>query len=258
MDDLVFGIGGIPKTYLESLTYEQQLLWFSKNLQDVMDNMNSACSVDDYESLIDTLNETDKDEVNAGQTFHIQTQNVPDLFISEILDSKTTYTYTTDEAIVEALKTTGYIVVGYFKIMSIEALTDLSDYFTKEEIATLLADYIKFTDIDTIISEKGLVKNTDYATSSVGGVIKASWGAGQYMENGALQARTITSVEYATAPNTFFIGKGTLENVLTGKGYETTSNKVTSLSSSSTDTEYPSAKCVYDIVGNIESLLGGI
>jgi hypothetical protein len=40
--------------------------------------------------------------------------------------------------------------------------------------------------------------------------------------------------------------------------YEMSSNKVTSISSSSTDTQYPSAKCVYDIVGNIESLLGGI
>jgi hypothetical protein len=32
-------------------------------------------------------------------------------------------------------------------------------------------------------------------------------------------------------------------------------NKVTSISSSSTDTQYPTAKCVYDIVGDIESLL---
>ena len=31
-------------------------------------------------------------------------------------------------------------------------------------------------------------------------------------------------------------------------GYETTTNKVTTLSSSSTDTQYPSAKCVYDNV----------
>ena len=39
---------------------------------------------------------------------------------------------------------------------------------------------------------------------------------------------------------------------------EVTSNKVTSLSSASTDTEYPSAKCVYDIVGNIEATLNAI
>ena len=41
-------------------------------------------------------------------------------------------------------------------------------------------------------------------------------------------------------------------------GLQTTANKVTSLSSSSTDTHYPSAKCVYDLVGNIEALLASI
>lgn len=40
--------------------------------------------------------------------------------------------------------------------------------------------------------------------------------------------------------------------------YQTTANLVTSLSSSSTDTQYPSAKCVYDIVGDIETLLQGV
>lgn len=36
---------------------------------------------------------------------------------------------------------------------------------------------------------------------------------------------------------------------------EKVANKVTSLSASSTDTEYPSAKCVYDIIGDVETLL---
>lgn len=36
---------------------------------------------------------------------------------------------------------------------------------------------------------------------------------------------------------------------------EQVSNKVTSISADSTNDEYPSAKCVYDIVGNIESIL---
>lgn len=39
---------------------------------------------------------------------------------------------------------------------------------------------------------------------------------------------------------------------------QTTANLVTSISSSSTDTQYPSAKCVYDIVGNIETALQGV
>lgn len=40
--------------------------------------------------------------------------------------------------------------------------------------------------------------------------------------------------------------------------YEAKANKVTALSSASTDTQYPSAKCVYDIVGDIETLLHAI
>ena len=41
-------------------------------------------------------------------------------------------------------------------------------------------------------------------------------------------------------------------------GYEITQNKVTSLSAESTDDQYASAKCVYDIVGDIESVLNNI
>jgi hypothetical protein len=40
--------------------------------------------------------------------------------------------------------------------------------------------------------------------------------------------------------------------------YELNTNKVTSLSSSSTDTQYPSAKCVYDLIGDISSAIDAI
>jgi hypothetical protein len=39
---------------------------------------------------------------------------------------------------------------------------------------------------------------------------------------------------------------------------QTTGNLVTSISSSSTDTQYPSAKCVYDIVGDVETLINAL
>lgn len=41
-------------------------------------------------------------------------------------------------------------------------------------------------------------------------------------------------------------------------GLQEASNLVTSLSASSTNTQYPSAKCVYDLVGNVETLLASI
>lgn len=49
-----------------------------------------------------------------------------------------------------------------------------------------------------------------------------------------------------------------MENVITGKNLETANNKVTSISSSSTDTQYPSAKSVYtsiqDAIGSITGI----
>jgi len=104
------------------------------------------------------------------------------------------------------------------------------------------------------------VENTDYATTNTGGVIKVnSQGkATSISAGGTLQTEVKTYQEYGNLDNQAFIGKGTLENVITGKNLETTNNKVTLLSSSSTDTQYPSAKCVYDLVGDIETLLGGI
>lgn len=39
---------------------------------------------------------------------------------------------------------------------------------------------------------------------------------------------------------------------------ESISNKTTTISSSSTDTQYPSAKCVYDEIGGLEDMIGDI
>lgn len=41
-------------------------------------------------------------------------------------------------------------------------------------------------------------------------------------------------------------------------GYQTTANLVTSVSSSSTDSQYPSAKLFYDTIGDVETLLQGL
>lgn len=40
-----------------------------------------------------------------------------------------------------------------------------------------------------------------------------------------------------------------------GNGSESIANKVTTLDANSTDIQYPSAKCVYDLIGNVETLL---
>lgn len=62
-----------------------------------------------------------------------------------------------------------------------------------------------------------------------------------------------------TANSTNLVTSGGVYNAIPSvSGKEDTANKVTSLSSSSTDTEYPSAKCIYDIVGDIETLINAL
>ena len=218
-DNYVSSLGEIPRTYLESLTYEEQLLWFCKNLNEIINNIEYALVVDDYETLVSNLNQFDKDSYNLGQTFKIKTANIPDLWVCEIADEQVVYEYTNDSAIINELKTNGVIQFGYFKLMSLESLLDLNDYVTEEELATLLNNYVTSSSLSTILNE--------YVTSS-----SLSTTLSDYVTNSSLSS-TLSS-------------------------YELLSNKVTSLSSLSTDTEYPSAKCVYDIIGDVESLLGGI
>ena len=67
-------------------------------------------------------------------------------------------------------------------------------------------------------------------------------------------ANIITETTYNATTNKI----ATMSDIPSVSGKENTSNKVTSLSSSSTDTQYPSAKCVYDLIGDIESLLSEV
>lgn len=78
-----------------------------------------------------------------------------------------------------------------------------------------------------------------------------------YFRGAAITANVINAGDIATfvynGSQYHLVAIDRWQNDLTGK--EAISNKVTSLSSSSTDTQYPSAKCVYDMIGDVESVL---
>lgn len=68
----------------------------------------------------------------------------------------------------------------------------------------------------------GFVTGTDYATASTGGVVKVSGTYGAYVSGaGVLYPAVRTVSQYENDQSTFFISKGTLENVksdVTGRG----------------------------------------
>lgn len=225
----IYGIGGIPATYLESLSYEEQLLWFSKNLDELINSVNLSMTYKNYQDLIFEFNTLEKDVLNVGQNIYIDTLNCYDLYIAEIKNTSSIYYYSNDDEIKNKLATNGYIQIGYYVFRPIEGYIDLSTYLKRSELNVILNNYV--TNESLTITLRNYVTNQNLTS------ILGSYVTNQNL-NTILENYTPTSSLPAT--------------------YEEKSNKVTSISSTSTNDEYPSAKCVYDIIGNIESLLGGI
>ena len=96
-------------------------------------------------------------------------------------------------------------------------------------------------------TQGGTTKGTFTLNQSVNETIELDAGGG----GGSI---TVDSVMSSTSENP--VQNKVIYVALNNK--QDTSNLVTSISSSSTDAQYPSAKCVYDIVGDIESTLDAI
>lgn len=104
---------------------------------------------------------------------------------------------------------------------------DLSDYYTKEQTNALIPTSLsELTDDSThrltTDTEKstwnGKVGTTDYATNTTGGVVKVNASFGLGLSSGTLYALVKSYSDYANLDNYAVISKGTLENVITGKG----------------------------------------
>ena len=157
---------------------------------------NQALSYSNYQAMITVFNSLANNVYNVGQNVMIVTLEVPDLWVSSIESTSQTYTYTSDSDFVNALATNGYVQVGYYRLSALE--TQKVD----------LTNYVTFT---------------DYASSSTAGVILTNSSMATGTSNGLLFSNIKTYQEYQSAGNNMFVGKGTLENVITGKDLTTKS-----------------------------------
>lgn len=129
--------------------------------------------------------------------------------------------------------------------------------FVNSSISTNTANFIgTFSSVADLEAYTGTVTNNDYA------FVTSTDADGNTLYNRYKYNETAWVFEYAlnnsgfTAAQWAAINSGATAAAIAAM--QTTSNLVTSISSSSTDVQYPSAKCVYDIVGNIETVLQGI
>ena len=109
-----------------------------------------------------------------------------------------------------------YINNSWEELGSIGVDINLDDYYTKTETNNLLA------------TKQALITNNNKLSASLVSGLSNVATSGSYND---------------------------LSNKPNLSVYQTTANLITSISSSSTDTQYPSAKCVYDLVGNLETIL---
>ncbi len=102
----------------------------------------------------------------------------------------------------------------------------------------------------------------DAATSAADCARQASESLGLYytkVQSDTLLAGKQNTLTFDTAPTNDSsnpVTSGGVYTALAGKQDE--ANLVTTLSSSSTNSQYPSAKCVYDIIGDVKTLLSEV
>ena len=88
-----------------------------------------AVSFANYSALITAVNSASNTDYKVGDNIFIQAQGVPDLWIYSVESTSTSYTYTTDDAFVASLQSSGSVQVGYYKIAALETgKVDLSGY----------------------------------------------------------------------------------------------------------------------------------
>lgn len=133
----------------------------------------------------------------------------------------------------------------------------ISGLVNETDLKDTLKDYAKTTDVPTKVSElendSNYVKNTDYATNNKTGVIRTGGGV-TLNSYGVISPAVRNYEEYNVSGDTLFMSKGTFENVIAGKNLETADNKVNFVNENSTDTQYPNAKCTYEIKNNLDRL----
>lgn len=126
-------------------------------LKSMVQALPSAKSFTNIQAMITALNGYSNTEMNVGTSIYLQQMNVPDFWVYSKAETSTPYTYTDDSAFISAVETSGYVQVGYYNVAMLEsAKVDLTDYYTKEEIDSMidnidLSDYVDLTS-DQIIN----------------------------------------------------------------------------------------------------------
>lgn len=123
---------------------------------DIAVGKDAAISFVNYQSMIAAFNAESAANLQIGDNIYIETVGVPDLWVAEVLTSKVSYNYTTDQAIVDALDnpSVGYVNIGWYRLCELEtAKVDLSGYV---ETTTTVNGHALSSDVTVTKADVGL------------------------------------------------------------------------------------------------------
>ena len=89
---------------------------------------------ENYQAFVTAMGLLPKSELKVGDNIYIKKLDVPDMWVAAVNATSTSYTYTSDQAIINALDTTSGLTVGYFSFSKLETeKVDLTAYQTKTD-----------------------------------------------------------------------------------------------------------------------------
>ncbi|HLP05098.1 MAG TPA: hypothetical protein VK152_06690 [Paludibacter sp.] len=139
-------------------TIDKTIVGGINEVLDIAKGAQQAQSEMNYETVIGDMNGFPLDDRygNIGQSILIETVDVPDLWISGKSAPSVPYTYVSDEQFInDIIAGGGHVKVGYYHLSVLEtAKVNLTDYYTKEQIAILLADYLTAVQVTGLLTNK--------------------------------------------------------------------------------------------------------
>ena len=108
-----------------------------KPIEDKLKGLQMAVVLDNYSDVVDTFNAYNKSDgtFHLGQTVYVREKEVPDLWISDIVDTKKEYTYTNDDDFVRDLNDDNIIQIGCVIVSPLKDEAILDDYANASDLA---------------------------------------------------------------------------------------------------------------------------
>ena len=123
-------------------------------IESIAKGANQCLSYESYEAMITALNAMDNTKLKKGQNIYIGTVGVPDLWIYSVEESSSSYTFTDDDTLANAVKENVAVQIGYYKVAQLETQkVDLSEYGKMQFVTELPSDAANHPDVYYCIPE---------------------------------------------------------------------------------------------------------